>query len=93
MGVGFRADAGVEARASANSSLTAEPNELLTPWPSTATNVISERPIMSAPAVEAVRDGLRIAFCRAREPAEPPTRAPGAPSTERVAVAAERPAI
>ena len=37
---------------------------------------------MSAPAVEAVRDGFRIAFCRASEPAEPPRRAPGAPSTD-----------
>ena len=56
-------------------------NEDLKPWPSTATNVISARPIISAAAVEAVRDGLRIAFWRASCPAAPPKRAPGAPST------------
>ena len=51
------------------------------PWPSTATNVTSVRPIISAAAVEAVRPGLRIAFSRASLPAAPPRRAAGAPTT------------
>ena len=40
------------------SVLTASVNELLKPWPITATNVISARPIMTAAAVDAVRAGF-----------------------------------
>ena len=40
------------------SVLTASVNELLKPWPITATNVISARPIMTAAAVDAVRAGV-----------------------------------
>ena len=47
----------------------------------TATKVISARPIITAAAVEAVRDGLRTAFWRASRPAVPPSSRPGAPST------------
>src|SRR3954468_18598833 len=64
------------------SSLTDAENAALAPWPRTATNVITDSPIIRAPAVAAVRDGLRIAFCRASSPAEPPMRAPGAPRTD-----------
>ena len=49
--------------------------------PSTATTVTSARPIMSAAAVDAVRDGLRIAFSRASSPGRPPTRSAGQPTT------------
>ena len=54
-------------------------NEALKPWPITATNVISARPIMTAAAVEAVLEGLRTAFWRASLPEAPPSRAEGAP--------------
>ena len=57
-------------------------NELRTPWPRTATNVISASPIITAAAVEAVRAGFRTAFSRASLPAVPPNRAPGAPRTK-----------
>ena len=63
------------------SSSTASMNEVLKPWPMTATNVISASPIMTAAAVDAVRAGFRTAFWRASLPAAPPKRAPGAPST------------
>ena len=42
--------------------------------PDTATNDTRPRPIMSAADVEAVRRGLRIAFCRPRRPGSAPRR-------------------
>ena len=62
--------------------LTASVKEARTPLPRTATKVISASPIITAAAVEAVLVGLRTAFWRARVPADPPKRAPGAPSTK-----------
>ncbi len=64
-----------------NSLSTASSNELRSPWPRTATNVISAIPIISAAAVEAVREGFRVALSRARSPATPPSFVPGQPST------------
>ncbi len=51
------------------------------PLPSTETKVTSARPIMSAAAVAAVRDGLRTAFSRASWPVVPRRRAMGQPTT------------
>ncbi len=48
---------------------------------STATQVTSARPIMSAAAVSAVRRGLRRAFSPARRPAAPRSRRTGHPIT------------
>ncbi|MGZ4582521.1 MAG: hypothetical protein ACXVXG_17950 [Nocardioidaceae bacterium] len=50
----------------------------------TATVMTSPRPIISAAAVDAVRCGLRIAFCRARAPTVPPRRGSGAPMTRAI---------
>ena len=52
------------------------------PCPTTETNTTSDRPIMSADAVAAVRPGSRIALRRASEPALPPIRSSGRPMTE-----------
>jgi hypothetical protein len=56
---------------------TASPIESCKPFPSTATNVTSARPIISADAVTAVRAGLRTLLSRASRPAAPATRAAG----------------
>ena len=52
------------------------------PCPTTETNTTSDRPIISADAVAAVRPGSRIALRRASEPALPPIRSSGRPMTE-----------
>ena len=57
-------------------------SEARRPRPKVATNVTSVSPIMSAAAVAAVRDGLRIAFSRASRPAAPPRRSDGKPTIE-----------
>ena len=46
----------------------APPNEAFIAGANTATKTTMARPIMSAAAVAAVRDGLRPAFSRARRP-------------------------
>ena len=51
------------------------------PWAKIATKVTSASPIISAEAVEAVRDGLRVALSLARIPGAPPIVSAGAPST------------
>lgn len=47
-----------------------------------ATTVTSATPTVSAPAVDSVRPGLRIALRRASTPAAPPTFSAGRPSSE-----------
>ena len=59
-------------------ALSIEPRS---PLPSTATKDTSARPIISAAAVAAVRDGFRTAFWEASRPAEPPSRREGQPRT------------
>src|SRR3954468_7019603 len=56
-------------------------NELRRAAPSVATDVTSARPIINAAAVEAVRAGLRTAFCAPRRPAEPPRLRAGRPTS------------
>ena len=63
------------------SSSTASSNDLKMPALKIATKVTSARPIISAEAVEAVRDGFRVALSRARIPGAPPIDRAGAPST------------
>ena len=62
--------------------LTASVNELLKPWPITATNVISARPIITAAAVDAVRAGFLTAFSRASFPASRRSGLPALPATK-----------
>ena len=53
----------------------------LSPCANTATKATRPMPIISAAAVDAVRDGLRVAFCRARLPEAPGRRSSGQPMT------------
>ena len=54
------------------------------PAASTETSVTSVTPIISADAVDAVRDGLRIELPRASRPGAPPQRAAGQPRTRAI---------
>ena len=55
------------------------PTDALMPAANTVTNTTTARPIISAPAVTAVRPGLRTAFSRARRPVRPRSRSSGHP--------------
>ena len=50
-------------------------------WRTRVMNATRATPMMSAEAVEAVRRGLRMAFCRARRPVMPLMRGSGLPTT------------
>src|SRR5215211_7403035 len=54
------------------SSSTADSNDLIVPWLKIATKVTRARPIIRAEAVDAVRDGFRVALSRARIPGARP---------------------
>jgi hypothetical protein len=56
--------------------------EALMPAANTVTKTTTARPIMSAPAVTAVRPGLRTAFSRARRPVIPLSFSSGQPDSE-----------
>ena len=58
------------------------PTEALMPAANTVTNTTTARPIISAPAVTAVRPGLRTAFSRARRPVMPLSFSSGQPQIE-----------
>jgi len=59
-------------------------NVVFSPAASTETRVTSVSPIISADAVDAVRDGFRIELPRARTPGAPPQRAAGCPRTRAI---------
>ena len=58
------------------------PTDALMPAAKTVTNTTTASPIISAPAVTAVRPGLRTAFSRARRPVRPLRRSSGQPITD-----------
>jgi len=58
------------------------PTDALMPAAKTVTNTTTASPIISAPAVTAVRPGLRTAFSRARRPVSPRSRSSGQPMND-----------
>src|SRR5207302_2989152 len=79
--IGEKLSVAVTAYCPVKIELTAFSKLVLSPEARTETSVTSARPIINADAVEAVRCGFRIALPRASDPAAPPTRTAGHPST------------